>query len=195
MRSLIKNKVGIINNKKGGIGIILFFALLIIVLIGGFVAVLSWAIIDLAADELVPIMTELGMAGDSNISEYATYGIGTMNTVIQALPWLLAFGYIMVLIFSLVFIFIIGYNPNPAFIGLYFALMILLVFGCVIMSNMYQDIYTGTDDIATRLQEQTIMSYLILHSPFILAMIAIIGGILMFARQSSSEGGGGGFGV
>ena len=101
----------------------------------------------------------------------------------------------MTLIFSLVFIFIVGYNPHPAFIGFYFSLMLLLIFGCVIMSNMYQDIYTGTDDIATRLQEQTIMSYLILNSPFILAMIAAIGGILMFARQSSSEGGGGGFGI
>ena len=195
MRSIIKNKKGIIHNKKAGIGIILFFAVLLLVLVGGFVAVISWAVVDIAADELVPIMEELGMAGDSNISEYATYGIGTMNTVVQALPWVIAFGYIMVLIFSLVFIFIVGYNPHPAFIGFYFSLMILLIFGCVIMSNMYQDIYTGTDDIATRLQEQTIMSYLILHSPYIMAMIAIIGGILMFARQSASEGGGGGFGV
>ena len=185
----------LIKNKKGGIGIILFFAVLIIVLILGFVAVISWSVIDIAADELVPIMTELGMAGDSNISEYASYGIGTANTFVQAMPWLIAFGYIMTLIFSLVFIFIIGYNPHPAFIGFYFSLMLLLIFGCVIMSNMYQDIYTGTDDIATRLQDQTIMSFLILHSPFILAMIAIIGGILMFARQTSSEGGGGGYGI
>jgi len=130
-----------------------------------------------------------------NISQYAEYGIGTMNTFVQAMPWLIAFGYIMVLIFTLVFIFIVGYNPHPAFIGFYFALMILLIFGCVIMSNIYQDLYTADDEIATRLQEQTIMSYLLLHSPFILAMIAAIGGILMFARQSSSEGGGGGFGI
>ena len=75
-------------------------------------------------------------------------------------------------------------------------LMVLLILGCVIMSNMYEDIYTGTDEIATRLQEQTTMSYLILHSPFIMAIIVIIGGILMFTRQSSTEGGGaGGFGI
>jgi ABC-type antimicrobial peptide transport system permease subunit len=87
-----------------------------------------------------------------------------------------------------VFVLIVGYQPHPAYMALYFALMILLVFGCVIMSNMYQDIYTGTDEIATRLQEQTIMSYLILYSPFIMAMIAIIGGVLMFGIRSTGDG-------
>jgi len=194
MRSLI-NKKGVFENKKGGIGIIFFFAILLLVLILGFVAALVWSVVDIATDELTPIMEDLGMAGDSNISQYAEFGVGTANTFVQAIPWLIAFGYVITLIFTLVFIFIVGYNPHPAFIGFYFSLMILLIFGCIIMSNMYQDIYTGTDDIATRLQEQSIMSYLILHSPFILAMIAIVGGILMFARQSSSEGGVGGYGV
>jgi tetrahydromethanopterin S-methyltransferase subunit E len=50
---------------------------------------------------------------------------------------------------------------------------------------MYQDIYTGSDEIATRLQEQTIMSYMILHSPFIMGLIATIGGVLMFGMKSS----------
>ena len=52
------------------------------------------------------------------------------------------------------------------------------------------------DEIATRLQEQSTTSYLILHSPFIMALIAIVGGILMFARQANAEAGGGGdFGI
>ena len=58
------------------------------------------------------------------------------------------------------------------------------------MSNMYQDIYTGDDDIATRLQEQTIMSFLILHSPFIMALIATIGGVIMFGMKNTGMGGG-----
>ena len=182
------------NNKKGAIGIVIFFSILMIILVLGFVAVLSWTVIDIASDELTPIMTDLGVVGDSNISQYVEYGFGTANTFVQAMPWLIALGYVMTLIFTLVFVFIVGYNPHPAFFAMFFALMILLIFGAVIMSNMYQDIYTGTDDIATRLQEQTIMSYLILHSPFILAIISMIGGILMFTRQSSNEGGGG-FGI
>ncbi len=182
--------------KKGGIGIIIFFSVLLIALIMGFVAVMVWAVIDIASDELTPIMTELGMVDNVNMSEASEYSFGVVDKFVQALPWVIAFGYIMVLIFTLVFVFIVGYSPHPAFIALYIMLMILLIFGCVIMSNVYQDIYTGSDELSTRLQEQTMMSYLILHSPFIMAMIALIGGILMFTRQSSSEGGGtGGFGV
>ena len=194
LRPLIKQRKQM--NKKAGIGIIIFFSVLLITLIIGFVAVMAWAVIDIATDELTPIMTELGVVGATNLSEASEYSFGVADTFIQSLPWVIGFGYVLVLIFTLVFIFIVGYSPHPAFIALYIALMILLIFGCVIMSNIYQDIYTGSDEVATRLQEQTMMSYLILHSPFIMAMIALIGGILMFTRQASSEGGGtGGFGV
>ena len=149
------------------------------------------SIIDYASDEITPVLTELGVVEgtSTNISEYAEYGIGTVNTIVQSLPWLVASAYVMMLVFTLVFIFLVGYSPHPAFIGFYFTLIILLIFGCILISNMYQDIYTGDDEIATRLQEQTILSYLILHSPFVMAMIALVGGLLMFARYSSAEGG------
>ena len=183
-------------NKKAGIGIIIFFSVLLISLIIGFIAVMSWAVIDIASDELTPIMSELGMVDNVNMSEASEYSFEVADTFVQSLPWVIGFGYVLVLIFTLVFVFIVGYSPHPAFIAFYIMLMILLIFGCVIMSNVYQDIYTGSDELATRLQEQTMMSYLILHSPFIMAMIALIGGVLMFTRQASSEGGGtGGFGV
>jgi len=177
-------------NKKAGIGIIMFFSVLLIILILGFIATMVWAVIDIASDELTPIMTELGMVDNTNLSQAAEYSFGIADNIVQALPWVIALGYVMTLIFTLVFVFIVGYTPHPAFIAFYIILMFLLIFGCIIMSNVYQDIYTGTDELATRLQEQTTMSYLILHSPFIMAMIAIIGGILMFTRQSISEGGG-----
>ena len=183
-------------NKKGAIGIIIFFLALMLILVLGFMAAMAWSIIDIASDELTPIMIELGMVGETNVSEAAEFTFGTANKFVQAMPWLIALGYVMAIIFTLVFIFIVGYNPHPSFMGFYLVLMILLVFLCIIMSNMYQDIYTGTDEIATRLQEQATTSYLILHSPFIMALIAIIGGILMFARQSTAEAGGGGsFGI
>ena len=189
MKSLIKNK-------KGGIGIIIFFLVLLGLLVVGFIAVMLWSVVDIASDELTPIMEGLGVVDgtSTNLSQYATYGFGTANTVVQAFPLIIAVGYIMALIFTLVFIFLVGYSPHPAFIGFYFLMMILLIFGAIVMSNMYQDIYVGTDELALRLQEQSTMSYLILHSPLILTFIAVVGGILMFTRQSSSEGGGG-FGV
>jgi len=182
-----------IKNKKGAVGLVIFFSVLIIALIIGFIAAISISVIDIASDEITPIMEGIGVLDgtSTNMSEYAEYSVGTLDDIVQQLPWVIALGYIMMLIFTLVFIFVVGYNPHPAFIAFYIVLMILLIFACVLISNIYQDIYTGTDELATRLQDQTILSYMILYSPFITAMIALIGGILMFARQSSSEGMGG----
>jgi len=175
-------------NKKGGIGMIVFFFVLLGVLILGFIGAMAWSVLDIASDEITPIMEDLGMVGETNLSQASEYSVGVADTFVQALPWLIALGYVMALVFTLVFVFIVGYSPHPAFIALYIALMFLLILGCVIISNMYQDIYTGSDEISTRLQEQTILSYMILHSPFIMAIIAIIGGILMFGMQSVNKG-------
>jgi len=187
MRSLIKEK-------KGAIGIIIFFLAIFSVLILGFIGAMAVGIIDFVSDELTPIMEDLGMVDNTNVSEAAGYTFGTVDKVVQALPWLVGFSYVMALIFTLVFVMLVGYNPHPAFMGFYIALMLLLVFGCVIMSNMYQDIYTGTNEIALRLQEQTLLSYMLLHSPFIMVLISVIGGVIMFSRMSTG-GGGGSYGV
>jgi hypothetical protein len=184
----------LMKDKKGGIGLIIFFFVLLGVVVLGFIGAMVVSVIGFASDEITPVMEGLGMVGDTNVSQAAEFSFGVADTFIQTLPWLLGFGYVLALIFTLVFIFIAGYQPHPAFMGFYFVLMILLIFGCVIMSNMYQDIYTGTDEIATRLQAQTITSFMILHSPMIMVFIAIIGGILMFARHST-ETSVGGFGV
>jgi hypothetical protein len=179
-----------LENKKGGIGIIIFFAVLIGVLVLGFIGVMVWSVLDIASDELTPIFEGLGMVGDVNVSHASEVSVGVVHGFIQSVPWLIAIGYILALVFTLVFVFIVGYNPNPAFIAFFFSLMLLLILGCVVMSNMYQDIYTGTDEIAIRLQEQAVMSFLILHSPFIMALIAVIGGIIMFGMKNTEMGGG-----
>jgi len=180
-------------NKRGAIGIIIFFTVIMMVLVLGFMGTMIWSVLDIASDEITPIMEEIGMVDNTNVSEASEITFGVVNGFVQSIPWLLALTYVMALVFCLVFVFLAGYNPHPAFSAFFLGLMVLLIFLCVIMSNMYQDIYTGDDEIATRLQEQTIMSYMILHSPFIMAIIAIIGGILMFGMQSvNKEGGGGG---
>jgi len=73
-------------NKRGGIGLILFFSVLLIVIILGFFAALSWAVLDIASDELTPVMEGLGMVGDVNVSEAAEYSFGVADTFIQATP-------------------------------------------------------------------------------------------------------------
>ena len=177
-------------NKKAGIGIVIFFAVLMGVLVLGFIGTLVWSVLDIASDELTPIMEDLGMVGDVNVSHTAEVSVGVVDGFVQSMPWLIALAYVLALVFTLVFIFLVGYNPHPAYFAFFFSLMLLLILGCVVMSNMYQDLYTGTDDIALRLQEQSTMSFLILHSPFILTLISVIGGVMMFGMKNVGMGGG-----
>ena len=180
-------------NKRGDMGIVFFFLILFTIVIIGFTAAIVVSLGTYVNGEITPIMTELGMVGDTNLSEISEYTFGTTDTIIQALPWLVAFTYVVMLIFSMVFVMVWKYNPNPMFMGFYFMMVILLIFLCIIMSNMYQDIYTGTDVLATGLQDQAALSYMILYSPFIMTLIAFIVGIYMFAgKQTELQGG---FGV
>ena len=177
-------------NKRGVMGIIFFFLLLFTILIVGFVAVMVISVGTYASDTLTPVMEDLGMVSETNLSSTAEITFGTINTLVGALPWLVAFAYVGMLIFSIVFIMSWKYNPNPMFMGFYFMLVILLIFGCVIMSNMYEDIYTGDDVIADGLQEQAAMSYMILYSPLIMTIMAFIVGIYIFAgKQTEFQGG------
>ena len=178
------------NNKKGVMGIVFFFLLLLTILIIGFGLAMLWSVIDYASGEITPIMTDLGMVEDFNMSQAGEYTFGVMDSVITALPWVIAFSYVAMLIFSIVFIISWNYNPNPIYIGIYFMFVILLILGCIAMSNIYQDIYTGTDIVAQGLQNQYMLSFLILHSPWIMTLIAFIVGIYIFAgKQTEMQGG------
>ena len=184
------NRIPKIRNKRGVMGIIIFFILLFIILIIGFAAAMITAVGVFTSNQITPIMEDLGVVGSTNMSEVSEMTFGTFDTFIQAVPWLVAFTYALMLIFSVVFVLSWKYNPNPMFAGFYFVLVILLVFGSVIMSNMYQDIYDGTDIVATGLQSQVAMSWMILYSPLIMTLIAFIVGIYMFAgKQTEAQGG------
>ena len=176
-----------IKNKKGNvIGMIMFFVILFLILIVGFIAAMVVGVVDFASDTVTPIMEDLGMAGETNMSEAAGYTFGMVDNVVQGLPWLVGFVYVAALIFSIIFAISYTYNPHPVFIGFYVIMVILLIFGAIVMSNMYEEIYTGTDEIATRLQSQTLTSYMILYSPFILSLIALITGVYLFTRPPES---------
>jgi len=169
-------------DKKGVIGIIVFFVILFSILVIGFIGAIVVGVLDFTSAEITPILNDLG--GDvsgGNVSQASQVTIGVVNGFVQAMPWLLVFAYVMALIFSIVFIGMYKTTSHPVFVGLYVVLMLLLIFGAIIMSNVYEDIYSGTDELATQLQANTGMSYLILYSPFIFAVIGAIAGIYAFA--------------
>lgn len=183
MRSLKKSK-------KGFSGLLFFVIALLLVLILGFIGSIVVGLFDYAGDELQPIFADLGVVGDTNMSEVASYTITPANNFIQAMPWLVGFGYVVMLIFSMIFVITYETNPHPAFLGAYLFFVILIIFAAIIMSNMYENIYSGTDELGSRIREQTTLSYMILYSPTILTLIAIITGIFIFARPPEASGGG-----
>ena len=177
-------------NKRGDAGgIILFFVILFVLLIIGFMAAMIIGIIDFGSDTITPIIEDLGVIGPTNMSEVAGYTIGQVDVFIQALPWLVGFSYVAALIFSIIFAIGFSYNPHPVFIGFYFMLIILLIFGAIIMSNAYENIYLQENVLSDRLHEQTLMSYMILYAPVIYVAIAFLTGIYLFTRSSIGEGG------
>jgi hypothetical protein len=192
IRPKVEDCVPKFKNKKGEMGTIFsIFMILGIILFVGFALAILTGIFGYVGTEITPILNEVastsGIDGMNN-SVNATFGVG--NIIVQSLPVLIGAGYVLALIFSLGFAFVYRFTANPIYIGVYFALMILLFIGSVLMSNSYQDIYEGTDVLAVSLQSQSLMSYMILYSPFILCFIATITGIFMFARPSEQEYGG-----
>ena len=176
-------------DKKGIMGIIFFFIILFSILILAFVAVIVIAAIDYSSEVVTPVFEGIGVIGSANVSEAAVATFGVADTVINSLSWLIALAYVLALIFSIVLVASYNYTPNPAFIGIYLALILLLIVGSIIISNSYEDVYNGTDELALKLQANVTMSYLILYSPFILTLIAFIAGIFLFATNKNDGGG------
>jgi len=177
------------NGKKGFSGILLFLMVVFILMILAFMISMAVGIIDFTSDEITPIMEGLGMVGDVNMSQASQYSVGVVDGFVQALPWLTGLLFVMALVFSVIFAVSISAEASPVFIGVYLAFIILLIFGGVVLSNMYQDIYTGDDEIATRLHEQTITSFMILHAPWVIAIITLLTGIYLFTRSPTVIGG------
>jgi len=184
-RSLLKQKRG---QEGSAIGIILFVFVLFSILILGFIVSMVIAITGYGSGVITPIIQEIGVVGDTNVTQAANDSIVIANDFIQSLPWIMGFAYFATLAFSIIFAVSFKANPNPIYMGLYFMLMLLLIIGAIIMSNMYEDIYNGTDDIATELREQTMLSYGIIYSPTLFTIIGFITGIYVFAGRQDEEG-------
>ncbi len=175
-------------NKKGNIGaIIFFFVILFVVLFLGFIMLTGSAVLNWVFDEAVPELSNLGMVGDTNMTDVATYTISPVNNIVQSFTWLTGVLYVMFLIASVGMAFFFRMSPSKWLMGFYFMLVIILVMGSIFISNMYEDFSGGTDDLSTRLAEHTLLSFMILNSPVILTAVAFITGIVMFSGMQQEE--------
>ncbi len=173
-------------NNRGVIGIIMFFIILFAILLGGLFVALLGGIIDYSSETITPIMTDLGVIeyGNAtiNVSQGAEYGFGTLNKFIQATPWIIGFMLMAAIVFSVIFAASYTFTPSPAYAVIWIAFTLLLIFGSILVSNAYQDLYSSSDVIGSKLKEQSLSSYIIIHSPIILSVVAIITGIYIFTR-------------
>lgn len=176
-------------NKQGQIGnILLFFIIVAVLIVVGVVIGILASVIDIATDTIIPEIEGIGMVGDQNITQYSQYGTTPVNTFVQNLTWIGGVMYMMgvVGLFGIAFAFRL--TMNRVYIILFFGLAILMIFLSILISNIYEDIYSGGDELSTRLQDQTILSYLVLHSPLIFTIVIFASGIVLFSGVSEEGG-------
>ncbi|MAH48479.1 hypothetical protein CMI37_21820 [Candidatus Pacearchaeota archaeon] len=175
-------------NKKGNIMIVLlFFVALFLILFAGFVMIIGSSVVNWVFDEAVPELTNLGTVGGANLTQAADLTIVPLNNIIQSFTWLTGVLFVLMLIGSFGIVFVARAAPSKWLIGFYFMLALILIIGAIFISNMYEEFYDGTDDLASRLKEHTILSYMILYSPAILTIIVFLTGIVLFSGLQQEE--------
>ena len=175
-------------NKKGQLGIIIFFVALFVLLVIGLVMGLGIALLGWTSDQITPIAETLGTVDNINVSQAGQYTFGNIDSVINTFTWLGGVLFIVAIIACVMFVALMGENTHPAFMVLFFAFMILLIFFSILVSNAYQDLYEAGDVVGTGLQDQTLLSFMILYSPMLLIAIAVMTGIFIFVKNSGGGG-------
>lgn len=161
--------------------------ILFTVLFIGFIMIIGSAVMNYVFDVTVPELSNLGVIDGTNMTNVASYTIAPVNTIIQSLTWWTGVFYVMILIGSVGVAFALRMSSSRWLIGLYIPMVLMLIIGAIFISNMYEEFYVGTDDLALRLKEHTILSYMVLYSPEVFTIIAFLTGIILFTGVSQEE--------
>jgi len=138
-------------------------------------------------DEVVPEIQGIGSVGASNITQYSGYSVAPVNSFVQSFTWLGGVLYSLAIILVFAFAFAARATANKWLIGIFLAFTLLLILCSIFISNIYEDFYNDTGDLGVRLQEQALLSFLILHSPIIFTIVIFIAGIIMFSGMQQEE--------
>jgi len=168
-------------NKKANLfALIMFIFFIMIAIFAIFAMTIGSGILTYVSGEITGITNELGMVGSSNLSRYSEVSIGTANTSIQMLSWgagVISFALILAI---LIFAAAIKQTPNKLMMAIFILMNILLIMTAIYISNIYEEVYNGTDVLALELQSMTMASWIVLYLPGILTAVAFIGGIIIF---------------
>ena len=169
-------------NKKGQthFRLMLFVLILAVVLFLAFLSSVAIAVLDWTADTVVPDLSSLGSSGNTNFTDISSKTVTPTNNFIQALPGIAGVLYVIMLVGTLGLAYAFRTSGEKWLIALFFGLVIILILVSMGISIIYEDFYDDGGELGSRLQEQTLMSFLILYSPIVLGIIAMIGGVIMF---------------
>ena len=175
-------------SKKGNVVLlIVLVGLMFILVFAGLLMVIGASVLDFVFDEAVPELTGLGTVGSANLTEISGYTLEPVNNVVQNFTWLSGVIYILGLLGLIGLSAAFRMTGEKWLMSFFFVMMLLLIITCIFISIIYEDFYNGTDEIAIRLQEHTVLSFLLLYSPAIMSVVGFISGIIMF---SGTEQGG-----
>jgi len=168
-------------NKKGNIFLVAGFLLfMLIIIFFVFAITIGTGIVTYTTEELDGALSDLGMVGSTNLTDTADITFGTLNTSVQMLSWFSGIVAVLMLVSILIFAAAIRTKADGFLMGMYLFMVVLLIFVSIFLSNFYEGIYTKTDVVASELQSMVMASFLVLHLPQILTVIAFIGGIIIF---------------
>lgn len=180
---------GIMRNKKGQVGgMLMFFIVLIVLAVVGLLIGFGAYFFNTT---LTPTINELKGIGSidagtnmTEITENSTFG---SETIVNNFSWITGVLYAIMIIGSLGFAFYMRSSDNKRLIFFYFGLLILLILISILVSNSYENYYTNGDDLANYLHTLPLLSWFVLNSPLIFAIIGIISGIIMFSGGSDED--------
>lgn len=181
-------------SKRGQIVILYLFLALIAILVLAFISALVLGVFNWASSTATPVLTNLGTVQGTNLSAIGQTTVGTLNTLVGMAPLLAGLAYFILLIGCIALVISYRTTGNMLFIGGFFVFMVIVILIAILVSNAYEGIYTGTNPIALQLQSQSILSFFILNSPYIFAVVGIISGIFLFAGKQNDVYTGGGYG-
>lgn len=172
-------------NKKGNVFfIIAFFILVAIIVVGGFVLAAVFGVVKWTADIVYPEIDDLGMIGDTNFTEVAEYTFTPINAVINSLNWVFAILYFASIVFIVVFAVVSRVSPSRWVMPLYLVMTVLIIFLSIIMSNIYQDVLSGSGDFQQILISNSFLTYMILHSPLIFTIVLFVAGVFLYSGMN-----------
>jgi hypothetical protein len=176
----------IMHNKRGMWGMLLVVGGLFLLVMAGIILAIGSSVVNWTMDIAVPELSGLGVVGDFNATQAVDIAINPVNGFVQNFTWVSGLLYI----FGLIGIFGIAFayraNGDRWLIGLFVSLVVILVIGCIFLSNIYESVYNGSDAFSLIMQEHVMLSYLILYSPGIMSIIAFIAGIILFSESGGS---------